>query len=75
MCISVFMSRFFTLPLWNLRNKKHTQLQRTYILAENTDGRPEEILNYHPHFKEKGLKHEQRICFRIHRKGAADAGM
>lgn len=43
MCISVFMSRFFTLPLWNLRNKKHTQPQRTYILAESTDERPEEI--------------------------------
>lgn len=43
MCISVFMSRFFTLPLQNLKNKKHTQPQRTYILAESRDERPEEI--------------------------------
>lgn len=75
MRISVFMSRFFTSPLWNLRYKIHTQPQRIYIPTKSTDERPEEILNYHPDFTEKELKHGIHICFRMHRKGEADAGM
>lgn len=65
MCISLFMTSFFTSPsLMEFKDVKNTlSPKEPTIPTESTDERAREIKKYHPCFTEGELKHEQFHIF------------